>query len=66
MKRYWLLFSQAVTVVLAVYFVVATLKPSWVMQPGETPTVALFQVPSDRNAAPSPGSFRVRRRSPDA
>jgi serine protease DegQ len=59
MKRYWLLFSQAVTVVLAVYFVVATLKPSWVMQPGETPTVALFQVPSDRNAAPSPGSFRV-------
>ncbi len=29
MKRYWLLFSQAVTVLLAAYFVVATLKPQW-------------------------------------
>lgn len=59
MKRYWLLFSQAVTVLLAAYFIVATLKPSWVMQPGETPTVALFQAPSDRSTAPPPGSFRV-------
>ncbi len=59
MKRYWLLFSQAVTVLLAAYFIVATLKPSWVMQPGETPTVALFQAPSDRTAAPPPGSFRL-------
>lgn len=59
MKRYWLLFSQAVTVLLAAYFIVATLKPSWVMQPGETPTVALFQAPSDRSTAPPPGSFRL-------
>uniref|UniRef100_UPI0035B0CF83 S1C family serine protease n=1 Tax=Hylemonella sp. TaxID=2066020 RepID=UPI0035B0CF83 len=59
MKRYWLLFSQAVTVLLAAYFVVATLKPAWFMQPGETPAVALFQAPSDRAAAPVPGSFRV-------
>ncbi len=59
MKRYWLLFSQAVTVLLAAYFVLATLKPAWVMQPGETPTIALFQAPSDRNAAPPPGSFRL-------
>ncbi|AYQ28394.1 MULTISPECIES: S1C family serine protease [unclassified Polaromonas] len=29
MKRTWLLFSQAVTVLLAAYFVVATLKPEW-------------------------------------
>ncbi|MFT3717769.1 S1C family serine protease [Pseudorhodoferax sp.] len=29
MKRFWLLFSQAVTVLLAAYFVVATLKPEW-------------------------------------
>ena len=27
MKRTWLLFAQAVTVLLAAYFVVATLKP---------------------------------------
>ena len=29
MKRFWLLLSQTVTVVLAVYFVVVTLKPQW-------------------------------------
>jgi serine protease DegQ len=29
MKRYWLLFSQTVTVLLAAYFVVVTLKPEW-------------------------------------
>ena len=29
MKRYWLLFSQWVTVLLAVWFVVATLQPAW-------------------------------------
>ncbi len=60
MKRYWLLFSQAVTVLLAVYFVLATLKPEWILSPqGGSPTVALFQAPSDRNAAPPPGSFRL-------
>jgi serine protease DegQ len=29
MRRYWLLFAQAVTVALAVYFVVAALQPAW-------------------------------------
>lgn len=29
MKRTWLLFAQAVTILLAAYFVVATLKPEW-------------------------------------
>ena len=29
MRRTWLIFSQAVTVALAVLFVVATLKPEW-------------------------------------
>ncbi|HTH11689.1 MAG TPA: 2-alkenal reductase, partial [Acidovorax sp.] len=29
MKRIWLLFSQAVTVFVAAYFVVATLQPNW-------------------------------------
>ena len=29
MKRFWLLFSQAVTVLVAAYFVVATLQPDW-------------------------------------
>ena len=29
MRRHWLLFSQTVTVLLAVWFIVATLKPQW-------------------------------------
>ena len=29
MRRYWLLFAQTVTVALALYFVVATLRPEW-------------------------------------
>ena len=29
MKRYWLLFSQSATVLLAAWFIVATLKPEW-------------------------------------
>jgi serine protease DegQ len=29
MKRLWLLFSQTVTVLVAAYFVVATLQPDW-------------------------------------
>ena len=34
MKRLWLLFSQAVTVLLAAFFIVATLKPQWVQRGG--------------------------------
>ena len=33
MRKHWLLFSQAVTVLLAAYFVVATLKPQWLGAP---------------------------------
>ena len=34
MKRLWLIFSQTVTVLLAAYFVTATLKPEWLGRPG--------------------------------
>lgn len=37
MKRYWLLLSQTVTVVLAIYFVTATLKPQWLTLTPATP-----------------------------
>jgi serine protease DegQ len=37
MRKFWLLFSQVVTVVLAVYFVVATLQPQWL---GRAPRLA--------------------------
>ena len=34
MKRLWLVFAQAVTVLLAAYFVVGTLKPEWLQRGG--------------------------------
>ena len=61
MRRYWLVFSQAVTVLLAAYFVVMTLKPDWI---GRRPVVtgntgvALVEAPTQPGAAPPTGSFR--------
>jgi Do/DeqQ family serine protease len=60
MRRYWLLFSQTVTVLLAAYFVVATLKPEWVRQPVLTQAtgVSLVEAPRPATAPPPAGSFR--------
>src|SRR5215207_7972783 len=61
MRRFWLLFSQAVTVLLAAYFVVATLKPEWVGRPGITVTsqgVPLLEAPAPAAGPPPPGSLR--------
>ncbi len=52
MKRLWLLFAQVVTVLLAAYFVVGTLKPNWLGQASSSlGTVSIFEAP-----APEPGS----------
>ena len=61
MRRYWLVFSQAVTVVLAVYFVVGTLKPDWI---GRNATlrssgIPLIEAPALPLAAAPAGSFRL-------
>jgi serine protease DegQ len=60
MKRLWLIFSQAATVLLAAYFVVATLKPEWL---GKSPTgigsVSVIQAPASAGAAVPAGSFRL-------
>jgi len=45
MKRYWLLFSQSVTVLLAAWFVVATLQPQWLQRPVLIRTVPLLEAP---------------------
>jgi serine protease DegQ len=50
LRRFWLLFAQAVTVLLAVLFVVSTLKPQWLQRQGQlaqhlaAPIVALQEV----------------------
>lgn len=67
LQKYWLLFSQAVTVILAAIFIVATLKPEWLT--GSTvasfvPTASLKE--SDYDGKLSPGSYHdaVKRSMP--
>ena len=59
MRRYWLIFSQAVTVLLAAYFVVATLQPQWLGKRSiisSEGSVPLLQAPAN---GPAPvGSMR--------
>ncbi|HSV52668.1 MAG TPA: trypsin-like peptidase domain-containing protein [Burkholderiaceae bacterium] len=58
MKRFWLLFSQTVTVLLAAYFVVGTLKPEWLnRRPSLAGGVSLVEAPAAAAAAPAAGSF---------
>jgi serine protease DegQ len=67
MRKFWLLFSQAVTVLLAAYFVVATLKPDWL---GRAPRVGfggapvsgvvpVIEAPAANPAAAPAGSYRA-------
>jgi S1-C subfamily serine protease len=57
MKRFWLVFSQTVTVLLAAYFVVITLKPDWVGRRGSG-QVALLEAPADHAGVAPAGSLR--------
>ncbi|MDP3617632.1 MAG: trypsin-like peptidase domain-containing protein [Rhodoferax sp.] len=60
MKRFWLLFSQTVTVLLAAYFVVGTLKPDWLgSRPSRAGTVALVEAPAPSSGVAPAGSFRL-------
>jgi len=60
MKRLWLLFSQAVTVFLAAYFVVGTLKPDWLAgRVARADAVALLVAPALHTSAAPAGSFRL-------
>jgi S1-C subfamily serine protease len=60
MKRFWLLFSQSVTVLLAAYFVVATLKPGWLNLAGPNRgTVAVLEAPTPTLGSVPVGSFRL-------
>ena len=45
MRKAWLLFSQTVTIAVALLFVVATLKPAWLKR-GPGPTVAAAPAPA--------------------
>lgn len=66
MKRFWLLFSQAVTVLLAAYFVVVTLKPGWLGPRTVSLTtggaVSVIEAPAAGNASVPAGSFAAAAR----
>ncbi|MDT7516493.1 S1C family serine protease [Rhodoferax mekongensis] len=60
MKRLWLLFSQTCTVLLAAYFVVATLKPQWIGHgSGARGSISLFETPAPAAGEIPPGSLRA-------
>ena len=63
MRKFWLLFSQAVTVLVAAFFVVATLKPQWIERrpfSNSSGLVSVIEAPSggQRGAGPI-GSFSL-------
>ncbi len=59
MKRLWLLFSQTATLLLAAYFVVATLKPDWLgKRIALGNALAYVQAPATGVQAVPTGSFR--------
>lgn len=56
MRRLWLLFAQTVTVGLAIWFIVATLKPEWIIRHSQNlqvqpaPAVSLQEAPDTSSA----------------
>ena len=67
MKRLWLLFAQSVTVLVAVWFVLVTLKPEWVQRPSWNNELQVFEVaPSAISPTASAGSlsYAAKKASP--
>jgi serine protease DegQ len=59
MKRLWLVFAQAVTVLLAAWFVLATLRPTWVGKAADgLGTISVIEAPAPAAGAAPTGSFR--------
>ncbi len=58
MRRLWLIFSQAVTISVAVLFVISTLKPEWLRGATPSSVVAIFEAPgsSGDNGNPPPAN----------
>jgi len=60
MKKIWLLISQTVTVILALWFVVTTLQPTWLRGLGNTQKVSFTQAILEGSTGAAPGgSFRL-------
>ena len=63
LRRFWLFFAQAVTVLLALMFIIATLKPQWLQRQGQfgkqlaEPIVALREVAPGISNGPAQASY---------
>ncbi|MBN3858326.1 MULTISPECIES: Do family serine endopeptidase [unclassified Paraburkholderia] len=63
LRRFWLFFAQAVTVLLALMFIIATLKPQWLQHQGQfgkqlaEPIVALREVAPGIGGGSAQGSY---------
>ncbi|WP_153099283.1 Do family serine endopeptidase [Paraburkholderia hayleyella] len=63
LRRFWLFFAQAVTVLLALMFIIATLKPQWLQRQGQfgkqlaEPIVALREVAPRMGGGPMQNSY---------
>ncbi|WP_133651094.1 Do family serine endopeptidase [Paraburkholderia flava] len=63
LRRFWLFFAQAVTVLLALMFIIATLKPQWLQRQGQfgkqlaEPIVALREVAPGIGGGPAQASY---------
>ncbi|MDQ3272406.1 MAG: trypsin-like peptidase domain-containing protein, partial [Pseudomonadota bacterium] len=67
MRKSWLFFSQTVTVLLAAYFVVATLQPQWVNRRALSNAVAVIEAPVGPAGSAAPaGSFAAAAKAASA
>lgn len=71
MRRLWLLFAQTVTIGLALWFIVTSLKPNWVQQGlvinknvSLTSSATLKEAPSSKNNAPGTYHLAAKRAMP--
>ncbi|MEI7783234.1 MAG: trypsin-like peptidase domain-containing protein [Betaproteobacteria bacterium] len=66
MRKFWLLFSQSVTVLLAAYFIVLTLKPSWLSVGRPGGSVAVIQATPGGAKADASGGLRAAAKAASA
>jgi Do/DeqQ family serine protease len=62
MRRLWLLFAQTVTVLVALWFVLVTLKPEWLNQRPRLAGVSLLEAPVAAPGTLAPGSLSLAAR----
>ncbi|HKT98245.1 MAG TPA: Do family serine endopeptidase [Paraburkholderia sp.] len=66
LRRFWLFFAQAVTVLLALMFIIATLKPQWLQHQGQLGKQLAEPIVALREVAPGIGGGHAQESYADA